>query len=133
MILNIGVGDLFPNAIEWTIYSIEILAVIIVAAAIIAGTIRFVYRVFSRLPKVNIYTQYRNRLAKAIILSLEVLIAADVVRTVVLELTIQRIAFLGILIVVRTFLSWSLLVEIEGRWPWQPPAEQKSNRAKAGE
>jgi uncharacterized membrane protein len=110
---------MFPSCVELTIFSIEMLAIAIIAISIIVGTVRYLYRFFSRRPTVNLFNQYRNRLAKAIILSLEVLIAADVVRTVVLEPTIQSIAFLGLLVVIRTFLSWSLLVEIEGRWPWQ--------------
>jgi Protein of unknown function (DUF1622) len=45
--------------------------------------------------------------------------AADVVRTVVLERTLQNVMILGLLVVIRTFLSWSLVVEIEGHWPWR--------------
>ena len=51
-------------------------------------------------------------------LGLEILVAADVVRTVALEPTLLNVATLGLLVVVRTFLSWSLAVEIEGHWPW---------------
>lgn len=126
--LNISIGEVFPNWVELTIYVIELLAIAIIAIAVLAGTIRYLYRLFSRLPKVNLFTQYRTRLARAIILSLEVLIAADVIRTVVLEPTVDSIAFLGILIVVRTFLSWSLVVEIEGRWPWQTRVERETDR-----
>lgn len=129
-VLNISITDVFPNWVELTIYGIELLAIAIIAIAIVVGTIRYLYRLFSRLPKANLFFQYRNRLARAIILSLEVLIAADVVRTVVLEPTIQSIAFLGLLIVVRTFLSWSLLVEIEGRWPWQKRNEKEADYSK---
>ena len=53
-------------------------------------------------------------------MALELLVAADVVQTVVLEFTLSNVAALGLLVLVRTFLSWSLVVEIEGRWPWQP-------------
>lgn len=127
---NISIGDVFPNWVELTIFGIEMLAIAIIAIAIVFGTVRYLYRLFTRRPMANLFNQYRNRLAKAIILSLEVLIAADVVRTVVLEPTIQNIAFLGILVVVRTFLSWSLLVEIEGRWPWQKRIEKEADRAK---
>ena len=50
--------------------------------------------------------------------------AADVVRTVALEPTLNNVAILGLLVVVRTFLSWSMTVELEGSWPWQ-----RANRA----
>ena len=52
-------------------------------------------------------------------IGLEILVAADIIRTVALEPTLTNVAILGILVLVRTFLSWSLVVEIEGRWPWQ--------------
>ena len=57
-----------------------------------------------------------------ITLSREMLVAADVVRTVALEPTLSNVAALGLLVVIRTFLSWSLVIEIEHRWPWQRPA-----------
>jgi len=54
-----------------------------------------------------------------LLLGLELLVAADVIRTVALDLTFDRVAGLGLLVLVRTFLSWALVVEMEGRWPWQ--------------
>ena len=65
------------------------------------------------------FTQYKHGLGKALLLALELLVAADVVQTVVLEFTLANVTALGVLVLVRTFLSWSLVVEIEGRWPWQ--------------
>ncbi|HMD01787.1 MAG TPA: DUF1622 domain-containing protein, partial [Candidatus Baltobacteraceae bacterium] len=58
-------------------------------------------------------------LAKGLLLGLELLVAADVVRTVALEPTLNNVAILGLLVVVRTFLSWSMAVEMDGCWPWQ--------------
>jgi len=61
---------------------------------------------------------------KALLLGLEILVAADIIRTVALEATLNSVIVLGLLVLIRTFLSWALVVEIEGRWPWQlPPAE----------
>ena len=62
----------------------------------------------------------RDRLGRVLLLGLEILVAADIVRTVALEPSFQNVAVLGLLVLVRTFLSWSIVVEIEGRWPWQP-------------
>jgi uncharacterized membrane protein len=62
---------------------------------------------------------FRATLGRAMLLGLEILVAADVVRTVALEPTLRNIAALGVLVIVRTFLSWSIVLEIEGRWPWQ--------------
>jgi uncharacterized membrane protein len=54
-------------------------------------------------------------------LGLEILVAADIVRTVALEATLESVAILGLLVLIRTFLSWSLAVEMEGHWPWRSP------------
>ena len=54
----------------------------------------------------------------------EILVAADVIRTVALEATLESVAILGLLVLIRIFLSWSLVVEIEGRWPWRPKVDQ---------
>lgn len=61
----------------------------------------------------------RARLGSGLLIGLEVLVAADVIRTVAFEPTLQSVAILGLLVVIRTFLSWALVVEIEDRWPWQ--------------
>ena len=69
------------------------------------------------------YGRYKVRLGRGLLLWLEILIAADVIRTVVLEPTLSNASVLALLVVLRTFLSWSLLVEIGARWPWQPKRE----------
>lgn len=61
----------------------------------------------------------RKTLGKAILLGLELLVAADIIRTVVVSPTIQHVLALGLVVLIRTFLSISLQVELEGRWPWQ--------------
>ena len=65
------------------------------------------------------YESYKHQLGKALLLGLELLVAADVVRTVALEPTVNNLVVLALLVFVRTFLSWAMSVEIEGRWPWQ--------------
>jgi uncharacterized membrane protein len=57
--------------------------------------------------------------ARALLLGLEILVAADVIRTVALQPTLNNVLILGVLVVIRTFLGWSLVIEIEERWPWQ--------------
>jgi uncharacterized membrane protein len=95
----------------------EALAVTIIVIAILHGSIRFVLRVANQ--RADAYDCYKTHLGKGLLLGLEFLVAADVVRTVVLEPTLQNVIILGLLVVIRTFLSWSLVVEIEGAWPWQ--------------
>ena len=62
---------------------------------------------------------HKVRLGRALLLGLELLVAADIIRTVALEPTLPNVMILAVLVVVRTFLSWSLIVEMEGHWPWK--------------
>ncbi|QPQ56184.1 DUF1622 domain-containing protein [Allosphingosinicella flava] len=62
---------------------------------------------------------FRSDLGRSILLGLEFLVAADIVNTVAIEPTLQSLAVLAGIVLIRTFLSFSLEVEIEGRWPWQ--------------
>lgn len=72
-------------------------------------------------PAVDAFIWYRQNLGRSIILGLEVLIAGDIVRTVSVAPTFTALGTLGLLVVIRSFLSWSLSMEIEGCWPWRAP------------
>jgi len=61
----------------------------------------------------------RGQIGRTLLLGLEILVAADIIETVALSPTLEHIATLGLLVLVRTFLSWSIILELEGRWPWQ--------------
>jgi uncharacterized membrane protein len=99
---------------------VEALAVVLIFGCIALATADWLYRVVVRRePRVEEYDRYRSRLARSLLLGLEILVAADIVRTVALQATLNTIIELGLLVLVRTFLSWSIVVEIEGRWPWQ--------------
>ena len=103
--------------IEFAAQGIEVLAVVIIVIAIIHGSGRFLLSIANKSD--DAYERYKNHLGKGLLLGLEFLVAADVVRTVVLEPTLQNVMILGLLVVIRTFLSWSLVVELEGHWPWR--------------
>jgi len=64
------------------------------------------------------YRGLRSFLGRSILLGLEVLVAADLIRTVAVDPSLENVAVLGLIVVIRTFLSFSLEVEIDGRWPW---------------
>ena len=118
-------GEPILEWIELAALAIEILAVVIIVVAIVGATVHYLYRGLKRHDAAATYRQYKTRLGKALMLGLEILIAADIVRTVALEATLESIGFLGILVLIRTFLSWSLAVEIDGRWPWQAKPEKE--------
>ena len=78
------------------------------------------------------YVRLRQQVGKAILLGLEVLVAADIILTVTTDPTMESVLVLGLVILIRTFLSFSLEVELEGRWPWQadrPKLEEAKERA----
>jgi uncharacterized membrane protein len=108
------------QVIEWASLGIELLAVaVIVAGVVIVSITRGTVRHLCRLQEHGAHESYKQQLGKPLLLGLELLVAADVIRTVSLEPTLANVAVLGVLVVVRTLLSWSLAVEMEGRWPWQ--------------
>jgi uncharacterized membrane protein len=111
----------FREWIELAAQSIEILAVVIMALFILIGTSRWVFHSTKKIE--GAYERYRQVLGKTLLVGLELLVAADIIRTVALDLTMLNIALLGGLVVVRTFLGWTLTVEVEGRWPWQKEKE----------
>jgi uncharacterized membrane protein len=67
------------------------------------------------------YESYRRQLSQGILLGLEFLVAADIIDTVAVEPTFRSVGILGLIVLIRTFLSFTLEVEIAGRWPWFPP------------
>jgi uncharacterized membrane protein len=72
------------------------------------------------------YRSLRQRVGRAILLGLEVLVAADIIRTVAVSPTLERAGSLAIIVGIRTALSFSLEVELEGRWPWQRRRESRT-------
>lgn len=70
------------------------------------------------------YHDFRQRIGKAILLGLEFLVAADIIRTVAVSPTFRGVGVLALIVAVRTFLSFALEVELNGRWPWQGAASR---------
>src|SRR5271155_3100826 len=95
---------------------IEIFGVFII---IVAGIVWSTYLCVHWRTDTQQYDQYKIRIGRSLLLGLEVLVAADIVKTIAIELTFTSLGLLAGLVLVRTFLSWTLVLEIEGRWPWQ--------------
>ncbi|HEY2129549.1 MAG TPA: DUF1622 domain-containing protein [Streptosporangiaceae bacterium] len=90
--------------------------VVIVVGGVIAfgvAAVRLTHR------EADVYRRFRQRLGQTILLGLELLVAGDIVRTVAAQPNLRSVAILGGIVLIRTFLSFSLEVEITGRWPWQ--------------
>ncbi|VXC46869.1 conserved hypothetical protein [Arthrobacter sp. 9AX] len=81
--------------------------------------------------KLTVYRSYRQLLGRSILLGLELLVAADIIRTVAVTPTFESVGVLAVIVLIRTFLSFSLELEITGRWPWQkePRAAESAEAA----
>ena len=94
---------------------IEIFGVLVIVLGIIWATFLFARRRAAE----QEYQPYKIRIGRSLLLGLELLVAADIVKTIALDLTFTSLGLLAGLVLIRTFLSWTLVLEIEGRWPWQ--------------
>ena len=105
------------EVIELVAKGIEGLAVLVIVGGIAYGIVR--YFLHTRLNVGGAYKRFKDRIGNSLLLGLEFLVAADIIRTVALNPTLQSVVVLGMLVLIRTFLSWALVVEIEEKWPWQ--------------
>ncbi|SDZ30095.1 Uncharacterized membrane protein [Micromonospora pattaloongensis] len=103
---------------------LDLAGVAVIAAGTLIATVAFGYRSWRTRSSIQAYRQYRQGVGRAILLGLELLVAGDIIRTVAISPTFQSVGVLAAIVAVRTFLSFSLEVELEGRWPWQ---QKKAN------
>lgn len=114
------VVDTIHVVVDWAALGIELVAVaIIVGAVLVLAVRRGTVRLLFHIGEPGAFNSYRLQLGKALLLGLELMVASDVVRTVTFQPTLTNAAVLGVLVLVRTFLSWGMSVEIEGCWPWE--------------
>jgi uncharacterized membrane protein len=105
---------------------IEVFGVLVIVLGIAWATVPFLHGRDVE-PR---YERYKIRIGRSLLLGLEVLVAADIVKTIALELTFVSLGVLAGLVLIRTFLSWTLVLEIESRWPWQ---RERSAVAESGD
>jgi uncharacterized membrane protein len=109
--------EYFRHIMEVVGTSVDGVGVFIVAGGMVVATMRLAARRAHETG--NYYSLYRQDVGRAILLGLEFLIAGDIIRTVVVAPTLQNVVVLGMIVLIRTFLSLSLQLEIEGRLPWR--------------
>ena len=97
----------------------DVFGVGVLVVGILVATVLFLRALSKRVEPVGAIKTFKIQIGRAMLLGLEILIAADIVRTVAVKPTIENMGALGLLVLVRTLLSWTLELEIEGRWPWQ--------------
>lgn len=104
---------------------IELIGVAIIATGAFGTLPLFFYRLATGADRDQALGKLRSGLGRAILLGLEFLVAADIVNTVAVQPTLGSVAVLAGIVAIRTFLSFSLETEIEGRWPWQRGGRQR--------
>jgi uncharacterized membrane protein len=124
-----GAMEYFRHIMEVVGTSVDGVGVFIVAGGMVVATVRLVPRLWDRAHDTgNYYSLYRQDVGRAILLGLEFLIAGDIIRTVVVAPTLQNVVVLGLIVLIRTFLSLSLQLEIEGKLPWQREAHRRDQK-----
>ena len=98
---------------------IELIGVAIIAIGALATLGLFLLALLRRTSVEDAIATFRSSLGRAILVGLEFLVAADIINTVVIDMTLENVASLAVIVFIRTLLSFSLEAEIEGRWPWQ--------------
>lgn len=111
--------DLLAQFLHWTTRGIEVAGIIVIVLGTIAAGFHYLRERGQTDIVPSAYHRLRSSLGRSILLGLELLVAADIINTVAIEPTLDSLAVLAGIVLIRTFLSLSLEVEIEGRWPWQ--------------
>ena len=110
------------------VQAIELVGVTIIAIGSAITLALFLIALIKRLGVEDAIARFRSDLGRSILLGLEFLVAADIISTVVVDLTLENVASLAGIVFIRTLLSFSLEAEIDGRWPWQRAATEKQDR-----
>lgn len=118
-------------ALRWATRGIEVAGIVVIVTGAIAATAAYIRQRLSEGAADGAYQRFRSGLGRAILLGLEFLVAADIINTVAIEPTPESVAVLAGIVLIRTFLSFSLEVEIEGGLPWRRRAADKGGVPRA--
>lgn len=100
----------------------QILEALGIAVIVLGIALAFIRAAMSLVGHEDFYRELRQRVGRAVLLGLELLVGADIIRTVTTRPELDQVLVLGLIVLVRTFLSFSLQMELEGKWPWQRSA-----------
>jgi uncharacterized membrane protein len=114
--------ELFSNVVSIVGYAIEAIGVIIIASGFLIATGRVVWQ--KAADRSDRLTAYRRELGQSMLLGLEFLVAGDIIRTVIVDHSIESILALGLVVLIRTVLVFTIHLEVHGRWPWSTTSPQ---------
>ena len=109
----------FVQFIQLVEMAFQVAGVLVLIVGAFVAAVWFVVAIIRHIGAPRPYEKLRQGLGKAILVGLEFLVAADIIRSVAIDPTFQSVGVLGLIVLIRTFLSWSLVVEITGAWPWR--------------
>ncbi len=112
-------NELLHQSFEFVARLFETLGVLAISLGTVVALFEAARGAMQRCEGQQIFELFRTRLAKSILIGIELLIAADIVGTVIIEPTMEKLGTLAVIVLIRTFMSFTLEIEIEGRWPWQ--------------
>jgi|TARA_R110001599_G_scaffold168936_1_gene358796 uncharacterized membrane protein len=119
------VGNWVVQVAEWTVALTELIGLGIIAFTALYSIAVAALHGAKGYDAAGIFREVRQRLGRGILLGLEFLIAADIILTVAVDLTFESVGVLALIVLVRTFLSFTLEVELTGSWPWQRSSQEK--------
>jgi uncharacterized membrane protein len=119
--LIVGGLEIGETVAKW----LEVAAITAITVAIVAAVVRAVIARI-RGDGETAFDVFKRGIGRGMLVGLDLLIAADIIKTVTVDPTLENTATLGLLVLIRTFLSWSIVVEVTGRWPWEEPSEDTS-------
>jgi len=119
--LTVGGLEIGETVAKW----IEVAAITAITVGIVAAVIRAVIA-WIRSDGASALEVFKRGIGRGMLVGLDLLIAADIIKTVTVDPTLENTATLGLLVLIRTFLSWSIVVEVTGRWPWEELPEKAS-------
>jgi len=108
----------FTQIMDYVSRGFEVVGVVVLIIGFVSGVGRAVHAYFTGHAEAS-YDVMRRYFGRSILLGLEILVAADLIRTVAVDPTWQNVVVLGLIVLIRTFLSFSLEVEMDGVWPWR--------------
>lgn len=123
--------EILQGAVHWIARGIEVIGIAVILIGAVAALIRYGGELVRPSGDRGI-ADLRAGLGRSILLGLEFLVAADIIATVAMEPTMESLAILAGIVLIRTFLSFSLEVEIEGKWPWQRSAGRAGESGAGG-
>ncbi|MEP7055215.1 MAG: DUF1622 domain-containing protein [Actinomycetota bacterium] len=124
----------FTNFVETVGKAADAAGVVVIAVGVSGAMLAFARRILVRNePRVDAYVELRRNVGRSILLGLELLVAGDIIRTVAISPTFTSVGVLAVIVAVRTFLSFTLEVELTSRWPWQPKTRNGAGENSASE